>query len=93
MNTDLISAGIIAAIAMIFLFFKLDIRKVLGYDAFIDIAFTTLLAYLFAGTFSGMVAALIGGALLSVFLLIAKKVLGYKRLVFENRRLIWKYYY
>ncbi len=89
---DIIYAGLIAAVAMIFLFFKLGIRKVLGYDAIVDIAFTGLLAWMLAGTFSGMMTALIGGAVLSIFLLITKKFLGYERLVWKDHCLQWKYY-
>lgn len=88
---SIIYAGVIASVAMIFLLFKLDIRKALGYDALVDILFTGLLAWMLAGTFSGMMAALLGGAILSVFLFITKKFLGYKVLVWKARKLQWEY--
>ena len=77
---DIIWAGIIAAIAMIFLMLKLDIKKICGYDVLVDIAFTGLLAWMLAGTYSGMMAALIGGAIVSIFLFTMKKMNGYKKL-------------
>lgn len=89
---DILYAGIIAAAAMILLFFKIGIRKVLGYDVFVDVAFTSLLAWMLAGTFSGMMSALIGGAVLSVFLFVAKKFLGYERLAWRDKRLMWRYH-
>lgn len=89
---DIIWAGIISAIAMIFLLMKLDIRKVCGYDIFIDVFFTFLLAYMFSGTYSGMMAAIIGGAVLSIFLFIMKKQFGYMRLVRNRYKLEWRYF-
>jgi len=86
---SIIFAGIIAAIAMIFLMLKMNLRRLCGYDIFIDIGFTGLLAWMLAGTFSGMVAALIGGAIISVFLYIVKQRIGAERLVFKNRKLQW----
>ena len=86
---DILYAGVIAAIAMIFLMLKLDIRKICGYDILVDIAFTGLLAWMLAGTYSGMMAALIGGAIVSVFLFITKKVNGYSKLTRKG----WITYY
>lgn len=89
---DILFAGVIAAIAMIFLLLKLDITKVCGYDIIFDIVFTALLAYLLAGTYSGMMAALIGGAIVSIFLYVMKHTYGYKRLRYKDRRLVWVHY-
>ena len=89
---EMLLAGVISATAMIFLLLKLDLKKVCGYDFFIDIGFTFLLAYMFSGTYSGMMAAIIGGAILSVFLFFMKKVNGYSKLTFKNRKLKWRQY-
>ena len=86
---DIIWSGVIAAIAMIFLMLKLDIRKVCGYDILVDISFTGLLAWMLAGTYSGMMAALIGGAIVSIFLYVMKHVNGYSKLT----RTGWKTFY
>jgi hypothetical protein len=42
-----------------------------------------------AGTYSGMMAALIGGAIVSIFLFITKKVNGYSKLTRKG----WVTYY
>jgi hypothetical protein len=86
---DILYAGVIAAVAMIFLMLKLDIKKICGYDILVDITFTGLLAWMLAGTYSGMMAALIGGAIVSIFLFITKKVNGYSKLTRKG----WKTYY
>lgn len=91
--TGVVFAGIVAAIAMIFLLMKLDIKKVCGYDVTVDVGFTFLLAWMLAGTFTGMLAALLGGAIISVFLYFMKKANGYKRLVIHNRKLQWREYH
>ena len=87
------AAGGISAIAMIFLMLKMDILKVCGYDLFFDVSFTALLATLFSGTYTGMLAAIIAGAIISIYLFIVKRIKGYKRLVYVDGRLTWVHYY
>jgi len=89
---EIILAGVVSASAMIFLLLKLDLKKVCGYDFFVDVGFTFLLTWMFAGTYSGMMAAIIGGSIVSVFLFFVKKVNGYSRLKLVNKRLTWRYY-
>lgn len=84
--------GTVSAAAMIFLLLKLDLQKVCGYDFFIDVGFTGLLAWMFSGTYAGMMAAIIGGAIVSIFLFFTKKINGYKRLQFKNMKLTWRQY-
>ena len=55
-----IIAGIFSALAILFLLAKFDFKKVLWLDIPIDIASTVLLVAMFAGTFAGMMAAVIG---------------------------------
>lgn len=80
------AAGVIA------LAYKLDIKKVLGYDAIVDIVATVGLAYLFQGTYSGMVVAMVAGLLVSLILSVLKRRLGYKKLRFEGRKPTWVEY-
>lgn len=87
---SIIFTGIIAALAMIFLMLKMNLRRLCGYDVFIDIGFTGLLAWMLAGTFSGMMAALVGGAIISIFLYVVKQRVGAERLVFHNFKLKWE---
>ena len=57
----MLTAGIIAAAGLLFLVFKLGIRRVISYDLAFDVAITAVLMVSLAGTFSGMMAALLGG--------------------------------
>ena len=89
---EMLLAGVISASAMIFLLLKLPLKRVCGYDFFIDVGFTFLLAWMFAGTYSGMMAAIIGGAIVSVFLFLAKKINGYEKLQLKDKKLTWRQY-
>tara|TARA_R100000781_G_C4072438_1_gene124916 strand:+ start:330 stop:644 length:315 start_codon:yes stop_codon:yes gene_type:complete len=71
----MILAGIIAALGLLFLVLKLGVKKVLGYDILIDIGITSLLMWSLAGTYSGMMAALIGGLIVSVILFAMRKTM------------------
>lgn len=74
-----IVAGVASAIGILFLLFKLDIRKVLAFDIFVDIGASVLLIVMFAGTFAGMMAAVIAGAIISIALYCMKKLMGCKK--------------
>lgn len=54
----------------------LPLRKVLYFDKYIDLFFTVVLPIMFYGTFSGMVTAVLSGLFLSLYLLIAKLIVG-----------------
>lgn len=93
MLTSAIVFAIASSAALFVLLIKLNIRRVLGYDAAFDVAMTIVLVTSFSGTVTGMAAAMIAGCFMSIMLLIAKKLYGYERLVrvgwFKCR---WKYY-
>jgi hypothetical protein len=72
--------------------YKLDIKKVLGYDALFDISATAGLALLFQGTYSGMVVAMVAGLLVSLILSVLKRRVGYKKLRFVDRKPTWVEY-
>jgi|TARA_B110000091_G_C13731081_1_gene439084 membrane protein CcdC involved in cytochrome C biogenesis len=71
----MITAGLLSALGLLFLIFKFGIRRVIAYDIPIDIVVTGLLMYLFAGTYSGMLAAMIAGLIVSVTLFAMKKTM------------------
>ena len=83
-------AGVFAGLAILFLLAKFDFKKGLWLDVPIDIISTLLLVVMFAGTFAGMMAAVIGGCLISVTLLLSKKAVGYKRPVRSGLRFRWQ---
>ena len=81
---EILLAGLISVLAILFLLLKIDIRKVLAFDIWVDIGVTALLVTLFAGTFSGMFAACVSGAVFSIILYVLKQTIGYKRLTFHG---------
>lgn len=68
-------AGLISAIAIIFLLLKFNLRRIAKYDIVLDIAITFFLIWIFAGTFAGMMAGLLAGAIISIFLYVAKRAI------------------
>jgi amino acid permease len=74
-----IFAGLASALAILFLLAKFDFKKVLWLDIPIDIMSTILLVAMFAGTFAGMMAAVIGGCLISIVLFLYKRTVGYRK--------------
>jgi hypothetical protein len=76
----MLSAGLLTALGIIFLLYKVGFKRVLGYDVIVDIVATIGLMYIFAGTYSGMMAAIIGGLFISVVLIIAKRFVNYEKL-------------
>jgi len=91
----MIIAGLLSAAGLLFLIFKFGIRRIVAYDIPIDIAITGLLMYAFAGTYSGMIAAMIGGLVVSIALFALKKTIRREELrvvrvsTFPYRKLTW----
>ena len=67
--------GILSAFGLLLLLLKVGGRKVIGADIFVDIAITITLMVCFYGTYSGMVAAMLGGLISSIVLFIMKKTM------------------
>ena len=65
--------GIMSAFGLLLLLLKAGGRKIIGADIFADVAITITLMVCFYGTYSGMVAAMLGGLCASVTLFIMKK--------------------
>lgn len=80
-------AGITAAAGLLFLVLKLGPRKVISYDILIDIAITTFLMWSLAGTYSGMMAALVGGLIVSIILFVMKKTMVREELRLNNKKI------
>ena len=62
----------------------------MGYDAYIDITVTLLLMAIFEGTFSGMIAAVVGGLVFSLLLAVTRYFTGALRLVWDGGELTWR---
>ena len=82
-------AGIASAIAILFMLAKLNIKKVLCFDILVDIGASIALIVMFAGTFAGMKAAILGGAIISIVLFILKKTIGYEKPKREGFKVRW----
>ena len=80
-------AGLLSALGLLFLIFKLGIRRVISYDIAFDVAITGFLIWSFAGTYSGMFAAMIGGLFVSVVLFVMKQTMTREVLQFTTRKL------
>mgnify|MGYP000207921243 CR=1 len=76
----MLSAGLLTALGILFLLYKVGFKRVLAYDVIVDIVATLGLMTIFAGTYAGMMAAIVGGLFISVVLIIAKKLFGYEKL-------------
>tara|TARA_B100000586_G_C19854001_1_gene319895 strand:- start:18 stop:302 length:285 start_codon:yes stop_codon:yes gene_type:complete len=88
-------AGTVAAIGMIFLLLKFNMKRVVKFNIALDVLITFFFVWIFLGTFSGMMAGLMAGALVSVFLYIAGKFIPKEKLRFVKskdfpyRKFIW----
>ena len=88
-------AGTVAAIGMIFLLLKFNMKRVVKFNIALDVLITFFFVWIFLGTFSGMMAGLMAGALVSVFLFVAGKFMPKEELKFVKsksfpyRKFIW----
>jgi hypothetical protein len=78
----MVEAGFITALGVIWLICRVDAKKIAGHSTFWDIAISAFLAFIFIGTFAGMVTGVLAGVLVSLFLTSTRKFAGYKRLTF-----------
>jgi hypothetical protein len=76
----IIESGVIVALGLIFIFFKLSWKtrlKMLGYPLAMDTAVFILLNWLHWGTFSGMMVAATGALVCSALISLGRKAYGY----------------
>ena len=81
----MILAGLISAVGLLIIMLKLGMRKVISYDIATDITITTVLMYSLSGTYSGMMAALVGGLFVSITLLLMKRLMVREELVMQRK--------
>jgi membrane protein CcdC involved in cytochrome C biogenesis len=88
-------AGTLSAAGILFLVFKFGVRRVIAFDIPIDIVSTGFLMFMFAGTFSGMLTAMIAGLIISITLFVMKQTMTrevlsvVKTKKFPYRRFMW----
>lgn len=76
----IIESGVIVALGLILLFFKLSWKwrlKMLGYPLAMDIIVFIFLNYIHSGTFSGVMVAATGALVCSALISIGRKAVGY----------------
>ena len=78
--------GILSAFGLLLLLLKIGGRKIIGADIFVDVAITITLMVCFYGTYSGMVAAMLGGLCASIALFIMKKTLVHEKLTNKTNK-------
>ena len=78
--------GILSAFGLLLLLLKVGGRKVIGADIFVDVAITITLMVCFYGTYSGMVAAMLGGLCASIALFIMKKTLVHEVIAVKKNK-------
>ena len=84
----IVAAGVMTAATLLTAHRFMNIRKLLGYSAAVDIGFTVLMFCMFMGTFSGIVAGAFGGLFMSLSLYVLKYMIGYEKLTVRG----WKRY-
>ena len=78
--------GILSAFGLLLLVLKVGGRKAIGADIFVDIAITITLMVCFYGTYSGMVAAMLGGLAASIVLFIMKKTMVHEVIAVKKNK-------
>ena len=74
------STGILMAITIFIVMARIgNIRKWMGYPAFLDAGVVLLLALLLHGTFGGMAAAISGGLFFSLMITVIRRYYGYAK--------------
>ena len=86
----MLTIGIISALGLLLLALKVGGRKVICMDIVFYIAITITLMIMFAGTFSGMAAAMIGGLFVTILLFIMKRTMVHETLTVEKGLPKWK---
>ena len=78
--------GILSAFGLLLLMLKVGGRKTIGADIFVDVAITITLMVWFYGTYSGMVAAMLGGLAASFVLFIMKKTMVHEVIAVKKNK-------
>lgn len=84
--------GILSAFAVLVVMARMNLKRFMGYPVACDIVVTLLLTLILMGSFSGMVAAIIGGLAFSGLVTLYRRLFGYERLVRTGFKLQWVRY-
>ena len=73
-------AGTLMGVGVLLHFWKMGIKRVLGYDVYFDIFLSIMLTIVFHGTQGGMMLAIIAGITISIVLRVTRWFIGYEQL-------------
>lgn len=82
--------SLFTVLAVLFVLWKIDIYKFLGYDVYFDVFFSLLLAWFYMGTYAGATVGIISGLMLGIILRVTRWLIGYERFSIRQRR--WVYH-
>ncbi len=68
--------GVFTAIAFYILMWKIDIKKFAGYNWQTDLCMMVIISFMFFGTLTGMVVAVVAGITMSLLLTISQYIFG-----------------
>ncbi len=75
----MLEAGFLTAVGIIWLLCRFNLKRIAGYASFWDIAISGSLAFIFVGTYAGMVTGIFAGVIVSLFLTVIRKFFGYEK--------------
>lgn len=81
----MIEAGIISAIGVIWILSRMNLRRIAGYAMFWDVVVSFTLAFIFIGTYAGMMTGLLAGVIVSAFLTVVGRTAGKERLKLRRK--------
>jgi len=81
----MLEAGLLTAIGVIWILSRMNLKRIAGYALPVDIALTSGLAFIFIGTYAGLMTGILAGLIISIFLTGVKKTLGAERLRLERK--------
>jgi len=81
----MLEAALLTGIGVCWILSRMNLRRVAGYALFWDVTTMAVLAFLFIGTYAGMVTGMAAGVLVSLFLTVVKKSAGAERLTLERK--------
>ena len=76
----MLEAGLLTAFGVIWILSRMNLKRIAGSALGWDIFLTAGLAWLFIGTYAGMVTGMLAGLIISIFLTIVKKTAGAERM-------------
>lgn len=92
----MVEAGLITALGIIWIMCRMNLKRIAGYALFWDVTVSAFLAFIFIGTYAGMVTGLLAGVIVSLFLTTVKKTAGAERMTLVRKqdealpRIRWK---